>query len=194
MSIWKLFSHLSFDFVEGEGSMTPEKMAIIKKYSAKFNRWDRLVLYPVVLVLVTDILVLLYQTTQFNQDNIISQQQSIFTGQILFVIAFAFFITIIRVAICKFLLLHPTLHVLRSVLTYTGVLEMGAAIISFITAIGLSLAVAILAVENNQDTALLITAFAILSYVLTLFFYRLHIAAYIARMCEENAQGRIPNV
>jgi hypothetical protein len=194
MSIWKLFSHLSFDFVEGEGSMSPEKMAIIKKYSAKFNRWDRLVLYPVVLVLITDILVLLYQTMQFTQDNISTQQQNIFTGQILFVIAFSFFVTIIRVVICKFLLLHPTLHVLRSVLTYTGVVEMGLAIISFVIAIGLSLAVAILAVENNQSDALLITAFAILSYVLTLFFYRLHIAAYITRMCEENAAGLVPNV
>jgi len=190
MSCCASFSHLSFDFIEGEGSLPPEKMMVVKKYCARFNRWDRLILYPIIVILIADLLVLLYQLLSINNDNVDSQRQSIFTGQILFIIGLALVITVVRIVICKFLLLHPTLNMLRSIPMFTGAIEMSFAGLCFVVAIVLSTVIAILAVQNNQETALLIAVFDIIAYTLGLICYRLHIAAYISVMCKENAGMR----
>jgi hypothetical protein len=39
---------------------------VVKSFSTRFNRADRLVLYPIALALIIDVLVILYQVTEFT--------------------------------------------------------------------------------------------------------------------------------
>lgn len=185
-------SNLSFDSLELRDDLSPERKTAIKIYSARFNRADRLVLYPIAVVLIIDLLVLLYQVTEFTPDNVDSESGNVFKGQVIFIVLFTLVMMVARVAIFKFLLLHPALSLIRARENASEIWMLSLSAFSFVSAVMFSMTVGILTFLNNEGTALLMLIFTIIAYILCLIFYRLHIASYIQQVSEQMGEAGLP--
>ena len=144
-------SYLSYDSLSGRADLAPEKASVIKEYAAKFNRADRLVLYPINLVCITGWLVTIYQMYQFEDGSVDDQRKNDMLGQLLFIVMFSLIVTVVRGAVFKYLLLHPTLSLLPASAEKTvGIWMLVLSVLFLLAAVVLNMVVAILVVLDME--------------------------------------------
>lgn len=173
---------MSLEALEDKQELSAAQTTALRSNAKTFNRVDRLILYPIIIILLIDIFAWMYRVSLLEcDDNFAFNKKSLFLGQCIFLVIFALIMTIIRCAIFKYYLLQPVIsiwHITES-FNITGIWMFSLSALSFLVAIGFKMAVVAIVIMQSIDLAILFTILCIVFYILCSLFYRLHVSSYI---------------
>jgi len=171
---------LSLRYLEKSKNLTNEQLEYIINSERSFSEYDNKVLYFITISMIINNFILIFLMIDTGDPDF---NKRVVIAECLFLIIFSFVLTLIRISIIKFLMLHPILTMWKE-LYYVIIDKWMIGYTAFSALIGCSLmiGVTICLFVGNLYVATVLTCIDCIIYMTCILFYRLHVGVYIKKI------------